>query len=180
MPNQTLEIWSLQKLSKEINSEKMSEGQEDLITKRQLALLSNKEHKARFAHTNALIRYHLQQARNPPHLQEEEEEEEEKPKQKNKKEVAAPASKKREVPPPSPAKGEESKEKKSKKPEPKEPREKPEGWLCAGNVIEGTPCELPAELQIVDAGTHHNKETHNTCKKCKKAVKKSRSEKEKK
>lgn len=64
--------------------------------------------------------------------------------------------------------------KEKKKKEKKEPKVKPAGWLCAGNLLAGTPCPEKPVAQIVASGTRHNGETRNTCKSCKKAMKNSK------
>lgn len=54
----------------------------------------------------------------------------------------------------------------------KEPKLKPEDWLCEGDVAKGTPCPLSPDDQKYSAHrTRHNNKLHNLCKQCRKTVK---------
>lgn len=136
----------------------MSEGH--VVTARQVKNAANNVVKAMLVMNKLSFQFNKQQ-------EEEGEEPEAKPKAEKKKKE----SKKREAP--------EIAEKKEEKK--KEKKEKPEGWLCSGNVAEGTPCELSEEKQeYPGSGTRYKGETHNVCKVCKKAVEKARAAEKKK
>lgn len=137
----------------------MSEGQvqEEIITARQLNNARNRRDKAELEYLKLVCRFQTQATK----AGEEEEEAE--------KEVVA-APKKKEVAPKKRDKEEEEEEKVA--PKKKEKKEKPEDWVCEGNLIDGTPCPLTAEAQEMSTDTRHLKKLHHTCKQCKKAMKK--------
>lgn len=58
----------------------------------------------------------------------------------------------------------------------KEKKEKPEGWLCEGNVITGANCPLEPEEQVFVGQTNYEKKKRNICKVCKKQFGKSKKE----
>lgn len=133
----------------------MSEGH--VVTARQVKNAANNVVKAMLVMNKLSFQFNKQQ---------EEEGEEPEAKVEKKKE-----SKKREA-------SEIAEKKEEKK---KEKKQKPEGWLCSGNVAEGTPCELSEEKQeYPGSGTRYKGETHNVCKVCKKAVEKARAAEKKK
>lgn len=135
----------------------MSEGH--VVTARQVKNAANNVVKAMLVMNKLSFQFNKQQ---------EEEGEEPEAKVEKKKE-----SKKREAP--------ESQKEEKKEEKKKEKKEKPEGWLCSGNVAEGTPCELSEEKQeYPGSGTRYKGETHNVCKVCKKAVEKARAAEKKK
>lgn len=60
------------------------------------------------------------------------------------------------------------------KQEKKSKKEKPVGWLCEGNLVADEPCPKQEELQkFPGGGTRHEGSTHQVCKDCRKAMKKS-------
>lgn len=120
----------------------------DPITKAYIAELSNKSKKLEIELVNALILFHEQQKKDTK-------------KTKGKKPTA---DKKRPAPEPAAVGGESPAKKEKKK------KEKPEGWLCSGNVVDGTPCPLEAEYQVFDGRLKHEGKLVNACKVCKKST----------
>lgn len=135
----------------------------DPITKSYIVDLAKKESLINIEKTHAIVLFNLQKKADKK-----------KGGGAKKKPAAAPApaakeSKKRPAPAPAVAAIVE-KEKKPKK-------EKPEGWLCEGNLVAGTTCDLEAEDQkFPGGGTRHNGSTHQVCKACRKAMKKAEKE----
>lgn len=140
----------------------MSEGQDQKNSKRANTRIAN----AALRGLIDLIDMRIERASRRKNVDQEEEEVQEKPPKKKE-------SKKRAAP--------EASTDKSKEPKKKEPKEKPDDWVCAGNVLDGTPCPLTSDKQLVAEGTKDkNGVTHATCTVCKKAVKKYRDEERKK
>lgn len=137
----------------------MSEGQvqEEIITARQLNNARNRRDKAELEYLKLVFRFQTQATK----AGEDEEVEEE---------VVAP--KKKEVAPKKRDKPEAQEEEGVVAPKKKEKKEKPEDWVCEGNLIDKTPCPLTAEAQEMSTDTRHLQKLHHTCKECKKAMKK--------
>jgi len=56
----------------------------------------------------------------------------------------------------------------------------PEPWVCAGNVLNGDVCVGGKGSDVRAADTRHEKKSHPTCRACKRAIGKTRSELKKK
>ena len=117
-----------------------------LISKQELAALSKTAQEAQIKLLNGMIQYRLQQDHKPS---------------KHKK------TKKRPVEESAAAEPVVEKKKKEKK-------EKPEGWLCEGNLITGADCPLEPEEQVFVGQTNYEKKKRNICKACKKEFGKSK------
>lgn len=134
-----------------------------IVTKEEIAKLQKASATANFKLVYALVQYRLQEQQEPEADAEPEpvvqEVSKKKEKKKDKKRSAlTPAAE------PVPA---ESAPKKAK-----EKKEKPDGWLCEGNLAAGTACPLDPENQSYVGQTRHEKKNHNLCKVCKSAYQK--------
>lgn len=121
----------------------------DPITKAYIAELSNKSKKLEIELVNSLILFREQQKKET--------------KKGKKKQPVAGKKRPAEAAVPGPAAEPAAKKEKKKK-------EKPEGWLCIGNVVDGTPCPLEAEYQVFDGRLKHEGKLVNACKVCKKST----------
>jgi len=81
-----------------------------------------------------------------------------------------------------PEAGKKSKNKKAKAAAaaPKPDAVEPEPWVCAGNVLSGDACVGGKGSDVRAADTRHEKKSHPTCRACKRAIGKTRSELKKK
>ena len=78
------------------------------------------------------------------------------------------------------AQPEAGKKSKSKKAKAKPDAVEPEPWVCAGNVLSGDACVGGKGSDVRAADTRHEKKSHPTCRACKRAIGKTRSELKKK
>lgn len=130
-----------------------------IVTNEEIAKLQKASATANFKLVNALVRYRLQEQQEPEADAEPEPVVQEVSKKKdNKRPAPTPAAE------PVPA---ESAPKKAK-----EKKEKPDGWLCEGNLAAGTACPLDPENQSYVGQTRHEKKNRNLCKVCKSAYQK--------
>lgn len=127
-----------------------------IVTKEEIAKLQKASAAANFKLVNALVQYRLQEQQEPDADPEAEPVVQEVSKKKEKKR-SAPAAE------PAPA----STPKKAK-----EKKEKPDGWLCEGNLAAGTACPQDPENQTYVGQTRHEKKNRNLCKVCKSAYQK--------
>lgn len=123
----------------------------DPITKAYIAELSNKSKKLEIELVNSLILFHEQQKKDT---------------KKTKGKKSADAGKKRPAVEAAAVAVVEPPAKKEKK-----KKEKPEGWLCSGNVVDGTPCPLEVKHQVFNGRLKHEGKLINACKVCKKSTK---------
>jgi hypothetical protein len=80
-----------------------------------------------------------------------------------------------------PEAGKKSKSKKAKAAAAAKPDAvEPEPWVCAGNVLSGDACVGGKGSDVRAADTRHEKKSHPTCRACKRAIGKTRSELKKK
>lgn len=132
-----------------------------IVTNEEIAKLQNASATANFKLVNALVRYRLQEQQEPEADAEPEPVVQEVSKKKEKKK-----DKKRPAPAVEPVPAESAPKKA------KEKKEKPDGWLCEGNLAAGTACPLDPENQSYVGQTRHEKKNRNLCKVCKSAYQK--------
>lgn len=146
----------------------MSASKTTTVTKHDLAALSKAKQEAEFRLVNATVQYQMQKEKKAAPAPEAT-----KPAAKAKK-AKAPSKKRASsedvaIADPAAADAPSKKEKKAK-----EPKAKPVGWLCEGNLQDGTACPFDAADQIFVGQTNYEKKKHNLCKVCKKAFNKAK------
>lgn len=131
-----------------------------IVTNEEIAKLQEASATANFKLVNALVQYRLQEQQEPEADAEPEPVVQEVSKKKEKKK-----DKKRSAPAAEPVPASTPKKAKAKK-------EKPDGWLCEGNLAAGTACPQDPENQTYVGQTRHEKKNRRLCKVCKSAYQK--------